>query len=249
MLINETLSKLREMKLSSMAASLQHQLDSGDFAELPFEDRLSMVVDAEWASRKSNRIKRLIRRAAYAIPGASLEDIDYHADRKLDKPLIMRMGSGSYLQSNHNLIILGATGSGKTFLACAFGIAANRSGLPVRYIRLPELLHDLALARAEGYYQKALKAYRQVTLLIIDEWLLMPLREAEARDLLDIIDARHKRVSTIFCSQWDVPGWHEKIGEPTLADAICDRIAHDSRVITIQAKDSMRKLKGIQPET
>lgn len=248
MLDNNTVSKLHEMKLSVMAVAFQKQLGDSTAAELSFEERFGLLVDTEWASRKNNRLKRLIRKADYAFPGASLEDIEYHADRQLDKALITRMGTCNYVQECHNIIILGATGSGKTYLANAFGMAASRNFYTVRYVRLPDLLSELAIARVEGNYRKVIKNYKLVKLLILDEWLLYPLKESEARDLLEIAEGRYKKASTIFCSQFDIGGWHQKIGEPTLADAICDRIVHDSYTIVIGGTDSMRKRKGITEE-
>lgn len=140
---------------------------------------------------------------------------------------------------------MGASGAGKTYLACAFGIAACRNFYPVKYIRLPELLNELAVARGEGIYQRVMKSYKKIPLLILDEWLLVSLKESEARDLLEIVEARHQRGSTLFCSQFTPAGRHGKIGESTLADAILDRIVHSSYTITIEGMDSMRKRKGL----
>jgi DNA replication protein DnaC len=207
-------------------------------------------VDAEWTSRQNNRLNRLIRNAGFSIPEACLEDIEYHPDRELDKALITRLGTCNFVDEHHNIIIMGATGGGKTYLANAFGVAAARKLHSVRYTRLPELLGELAIARAEGTYRKTLKLYKQVNLLILDEWLLYPLKDAEARDLLEIAEARYKKASTIFCAQFDIGGWHQKIGEATLADAICDRIFHDSDRIVIAEHNrddsrSMRQRKGL----
>jgi len=248
MLQNNTVTKLHEMRLSVMAKSFQNQMDDSAAAELRFEDRFSMLVDAEWAARKNNRLKHLMRKADFEFPDACLEDIEYREDRHLDKALITRLASCTYVDEHHNIILLGATGSGKTYLANAFGAKAAQNYYTVRYIRLPELLAELALARAEGTYRKILKQYKLIKLLILDEWLLYPLKETEARDLLEIAEGRYKKASTIFCSQFEVGGWHQKIGEPTLADAICDRIVHDSYTIIIGGKDSMRKIKGLKTE-
>lgn len=244
MLNDNTVSKLHEMRLSVMAQAFREQLKDSSFQGLSFEERLGLLVDSEWAARKNNRMSRLIKKADYAISGACIEDIEYHPDRKLDKAQIVRLATCNYIQEYHNVVILGATGSGKTFLSNAFGMAASRNFYTVKYVRLPDLLSEMAIARGEGTYRKVIKQYKQVKLLILDEWLLFPLKETEARDLLEIVEARHKKASTIFCSQFDVAGWHLKIGEPTLADAICDRIVHDSYRIVIEG-DSMRKRKGI----
>jgi DNA replication protein DnaC len=244
MLTENTVSKLHEMKLSVMAQSFREQMTNHEFVELSFEDRFSLLVDSEWASRKSNRLNRLIRSAEYSIPGASIENIEYSPGRNLDKALISRLSSCAYVLEANNVIILGATGVGKTYLAAALGMAANRSFYAVRYIRLPDLLAELAISRGGGTYRKVMKKYKQIKLLILDEYLLFPLKESEARDLLEIVEARHKVASTIFCSQFAVAGWYAKIGEPTLADAICDRIVHNSYTIKIDG-NSMRKRKSI----
>ena len=245
MLDNNTINKLHEMKLSVMASSFHKQLEDNSMNELSFEERFGLIVDSEWISRKNNRLARLIKNAGYAFPDACLEDIEYRADRKLDKAQIARLGTCNYIDECHNIIILGATGSGKTYISNAFGMTASRNFYTVRYIRLPDLLGELAIARAEGNYRKVIKNYNQVKLLIIDEWLLYPLKETESRDLLEIAESRYKKASTIFCSQFDVGGWYQKIGEPTIADAICDRIAHDSYTLFIDGEDSMRKYKGL----
>jgi DNA replication protein DnaC len=215
------------------------------FNELPFEERFGLIVDAEWAARKTNRLARLIRNAGYDFPSASVEDIEYHSDRKLDKALITRLSACNYIEERHNIIIMGATGNGKTYLSNAFGTAANRKFFTVKYVRLPELLGELAVARAEGQFAKAVKPYKKVQLLIIDEWLLFPVTDTDARDVLEIINARHKRGSIVFCSQFATEGWYDKVNDPVVAEAICDRIVHDSYKITIHG-DGMRKRKGIK---
>ncbi len=250
MLDHGTASKLREMKMGVMASAFSSQLGDSAFHDLSFEERVGLMVDAEWASRQNNRLSRLIRNAGFSIPEACLEDIEYPPDRELDKNLITRLGTCNFIEEHHNIIIMGATGGGKSYLANAFGVSAARKLFSVRYIRLPDLLGELAISRAEGTYRKVIKGYKQVKLLILDEWLLYPLKDTEARDLLEIAEARYKRASTIFCSQFDVGGWHQKIGEPTLADAICDRIVHDSYRIVIAEHNrddsvSMRQRKGL----
>ena len=243
MFCNETLRKLREMHLGVMAEQLAAQLEDPQFQSISFEDRLSMWVDAEWSARKSNRLASLIKKAGYADTQASVENVAYMAERHLDREQILRLASCAYIQDAHNVIILGATGAGKTFLACALGVAANRSFYSVRYIRLPDLLVEIAVARREGTYRDYMKHLKKVKLLILDEWLLYPLKEAEARDVLELVEARNKVASTIFCSQYDTSEWHENLYDPTLADAICDRIIYNAYTIQIEG-ESMRKRMG-----
>ena len=247
MLSESTVSKLHDMKLSVMAKTFKAQMNDCNISALSFEERFGLIVDEEWVARKNNRLTRLIRNANYDIPNACVEDIEYHADRKLNKDMITRLATCNYIESRSNIIIMGATGNGKTYLANAFGMAASRNFYTVKYIRLPELLGELAVARGEGRYQKVIKQYKHVRLLILDEWLLFPLSTTDAVEVLEIVNARHKRASTIFCSQFPTEAWHDKIGEPAVADAICDRIVHDSYVILIHG-DGMRKRKGLKDD-
>lgn len=240
-----TISKLHDMRLSAMAEAYREQMENPDMSNLSFDERFGMMADYEWSRRKSNHLSRLIRKAELHFPNAAIEDVEYHADRKLDKSEILRLSGCNYINEKHNIILLGASGAGKTWLACAFGMAACRAYYSTKYIRLPDLLNELAVARGEGSFQRVMKAYKKVSLLILDEWMLIPLTDTQSRDVLEIVEARHQTGSTIFCSQFSPEGWHQKIGESTLADAILDRIVHDSYSIFIDGNDSMRRRKGI----
>lgn len=247
MMNEQTLTKLHEMKLSGMAEAYKEQAGNKEFQKMAFEDRLSLLVDLEYSRRRNNKLQRLIRSATFLDSKACIEDIEYHEDRRLDKDFILKLASGTYIEDYHNIILKGPTGSGKSFLASAFGISACRQFYKVKYIRLPELLDELTLAKlaADGSYRKLIKKYTKADLLILDEWLLTELSTDEATTLLEITESRHKIASTIFCSQIDTSGWHLKLGNETIAEAILDRIIHDSYQILIDGEISMRERHGM----
>lgn len=251
MINTTTINKLNEMHFTAMAEAYRNQTNESTLDGLSFDERIGLLVDIEWTSRKNNRLKRLIQKATFDQASSCIADINYIADRKLDKSLIDRLSTCTYISDRHNVIIMGASGAGKSYLACALGIEACKNFYTVKYIRLPELLTDLAVARGEGIYKKIMAQYKKVNLLILDEWLLVSLKESEARDVFEIVHNRHKRASTIFCSQFSPAGWHAKIGEETIADAVLDRIVHDSYPIEIHGdkKDrSMREIYGIKKD-
>jgi len=238
------------MRMTALADAYRIQLQDNSMDGVPFEDRLGLLVDIEYTSRKNNRLHRLIKKATFDQPQASVVDINYTSGRKLDKKLIERLSTCEYIRETHNIIILGATGSGKSYMACAFGMQACKRYYTTKYIRLPELLAELAIARGEGNFKKAIHQYKKYSVLILDEWMLISLSDTEARDLLEIIHARHKKASTIFCSQFAPAGWYKKFTEAPIADAMLDRIVHDSYTIEIQYIDkehdkSMREVYGI----
>lgn len=247
MLNEQTSAKLAELKLSGMLESYHVQMTNKDYQSMSFEDRFNLMVDLEYSRRKNNKLQRLIKAANFRNSTASIEDIEYHTDRNLDKNLILKLASGIYLEDHHNLILMGASGNGKTYIANAFGMQACRQHYNVKYIRLPELLDELTISKnqADGSFRKIINKYKKVQLLIIDEWLLTDLSLENSTFLLEIIESRLKTASTIFCSQFHPEGWHAKLGNPQIADAILDRIIHDSYQILVDGKVSMRERHGI----
>jgi DNA replication protein DnaC len=253
-----TSDTLRAMRCGTMASEFEKQLsDSNTYNPLEFEERLALLVDAEWNHRQKNKLNRFIHNAKFSLPGACIEDIEYIPDRKLDKAQILRFSTCKFIEEKHHVIIKGATGSGKTFLSCAIGNAACRKFHTVKYMRMPELLDELNIAKGTGTLSKVLKSYQKVELLILDEWLIRPLEPQESYHLLEIIESRVNSVkgcSIIFCTQYNSEEWYGRIdpelneGSP-ISESIMDRVIHNSFIVSVEGRVSMRKRHGLSSES
>ena len=246
MLIEQTLEKMNVMKLSGMAEGLRQQLGSPEHVRLAFDDRLGLLVDAEWIAREQRKLAKRLRAAKLRYP-ASIEDVDFKHPRGLDRQQVLSLSNGGFVQSRHNLVITGPTGVGKSYLACAFVERACRLGYKASYVRLPRLLQQLAVGRGDGSYARVLDRLARLDLLAIDDWLLAPLRDTERRDLVEVIEDRSERVSTLIASQLPTKDWHASIGDPNLADAICDRLLHNAHRIELKGASKRRTKTDPKP--
>jgi DNA replication protein DnaC len=246
MLIEQTLEKMNSMKLSGMAEGLRQQLGSPEHVKLAFDDRLGLLVDAEWIAREQRKLAKRLRAAKLRYP-ASIEDVDFKHPRGLDRQQVLSLSNGGFVQSRHNLVITGPTGVGKSYLACAFVERACRLGYKASYVRLPRLLQQLAVGRGDGSYVRVLDRLARLDLLAIDDWLLAPLRDTERRDLVEVIEDRSERVSTLIASQLPTKDWHASIGDPNLADAICDRLLHNAHRIELKGASKRRTKTDPKP--
>jgi DNA replication protein DnaC len=239
---HQTVEKLHQMRLHTLAAAFKEELERPNNSDLTFEDRVALLVEREWLFRENRRLGNRLK-VARLKHQAVLEDIDFRHQRGLEKSLILSLAGCQWIKNHHNVIITGPTGIGKSYLAEALANKACREGYSARYYRASRLLQELAMARGDGSYAVLLQKIAKTDLLVIDDWGLSPLDATERRDLLEILEDRHGLRSTIITSQFPVATWHDLIGEPTLADAILDRIVHNAYKITLDG-ESMRKTKS-----
>jgi DNA replication protein DnaC len=239
MLDNPTIQKLNEMKLKGMSRAFAEQQENPDIIRLSFEERLGLVVEAEWFARRNRRIERFIQTAKFRF-AACVEDINYEGKQGITKEDVLRLGAGNYILKKQNVILTGLTGVGKTYLACALGAAGCRQNIQTRYYRMADLQLEMSAARFDGTYAELQKKLSHIPLLILDDWGLKPFTIDESHDMLEIAESRYQQGSTIFVGQLPHTKWHELFPDPTLADAILDRIIHNAHKFNIKG-ETMRK--------
>ena len=240
MLNQPLLEKLSQLRLSAFRTAFEDQLHNPQYAQLSFEERLGLLVDIEITRRTNNRLHRRIKSARFPLQ-ATLEDLDLSAARGLKRAQVLELAQGDWVRHHLNVLVLGATGTGKTYLSCALGRAACEAEFNVRYVRTSRLLQSLELAQADGSYPQLLRSLARTDLLIFDDWLRDPLSRSQAKDLLEILDDRYGRSATLVATQVPVSEWHARIPDPTLADSVLDRLIHNAYRLTLSG-DSMRKV-------
>lgn len=243
MLNTPTMERLGALRLAAMAAAWMEQQKDPKLSKLAFDDRFGLLVEAEWSHRESRRTDRALRNARLRIGQACVEDIDCKPTRGLDRAQIRQLGSCRWIEEHHNVVITGATGTGKTYISCALAQAACRRGHRTLYRRAPRLLDELRLARASGELAKELKKLMRFDVLVIDDWAIAPLKADEREDLLEILEDRYDARSTIIASQLPTDKWHGFIGEPTIADAICDRVLHNAHRLVLKGPSRRKEAK------
>jgi len=243
MLLNQTIDRLNDMGLGGMATALREQLEQTHYMGLSFEDRLGLLVDREALWRENRRMAGRLKTAKLRHT-ATLEDLDFHSPRGLDRALILSLAEGGWVGAHQNLLVTGATGCGKSFVCCALAHAVLRKGYTALYLRTPRLLQDLALTRGDGRYHRLLTSLSRMDLLVLDDFLLTPASVEQCRDLLEVIEDRSQLRSTLVAGQLPVEAWHGAMADPTLADAILDRLVHNAHRVEVKGPSMRRR----QPE-
>lgn len=247
MIHEETIQKLLDLKLLAMASAARELTSSSPDHALSVQEILGMMVDREHTHRDNRRLARRLKEARLPSNAASVEEVTCEPARGLDKALVRSLATCQWVRAKQNVIVVGATGTGKTFLGTALAQAACRLGLRALCTRAPRLLHELAIARGDGSYTTLLQKIARADVLVLDDLLIAPLKEQERRDLLEVLEDRYDRASTIITTQVPTKSWHESLADPTIADAICDRVIHNAHVVTLRG-GSMRKKKGLGTE-
>lgn len=240
MMAQQTLDQLYALRLTGMAEALEEQMRLSDISSLTFDERFALLLEREITIRDDRRLTRLLRAAKLAIQ-AAMEDIDFRSPRGLDRSVILRLGACQWIHEHDNVMISGATGTGKSYLACALGHSACRHGLTTRYYRFSRLLGQLALARADGSYVRLLDRLAKTQRLILDDFGLAPLTDTERRDLLEVLEDRYGQRATLLTSQLPFDHWHAIVADPTFADAILDPVIHNAHKITLKGPSMRRK--------
>jgi DNA replication protein DnaC len=242
MLVQPLLDKLGALKLAGMREGFREQMENGAYRRLSFEERLGMLLDKEWTLRQTRKQTRRLR-VAHFREAATIEDFDFAGSRGLDRSQVLALAQEDWIRQHLNLIITGPTGAGKTYLACALGNAACRNGVSVRFFQISKLLQKITYARADGSWPKLLETLAKTQLLIIDDWLRTPLTESQTPDLLEILEDRYGRASTMLATQIPVADWHDRLENATLSDAVMDRIIHNAYRLELRG-ESMRKRRS-----
>ncbi len=246
MIDQETIDKLIAMRLRTMAEVFRELVDK-PATDLTFQEQVGMMVDREWVDRDNRRCTRRIKEAKLPV-SASIEEVATDSARGLDKAVVRSLATCAWVRAQQNVIVLGPTGVGKSFLSGALVNAACRSGFRALYVRVPRLVHQLSVARADGSYASELGRLSRFEVLVLDDFLIAPMKDSERRDLLEVLEDRYDHSSTIITSQVPTKNWHEMLADPTIADAICDRLVHNAHVITLRGQ-SMRRKKGLSSKT